>query len=301
MNSHQSRRPMRSKWLTPPLLDPQMDAYDDEYNRIAFIQEQSTSDQPPTRQFRLAEPYSCQMDYFTSDEKSVGMDAASGFFFESQEDLQRRLGPKWPGLRRKKSQEEQPTTSQRLMPSYRYSVDGDEVVDMVQLKKMTPRVFERAVDLRADKGRGRVDERAASSRGSGSGGYLTDGFLDDLSSGLEPNLPLLRAFLYCLGRDELFAGLWSLDLADQIEFVDSISEADLVIHRRPRPGEKQFSYQDLLRQARERGVPFASINEPSKKELRASLLPVFELYAGRLPLFEFDQEVKKKGPKRIRL
>ena len=236
-------------------------------------------------------------DNFSSDALSKDQDTVSGFFFEGGEDLKRRLKGKWPLGKTALRSEVGSKPLSRREPSYRYAVEGDEVVDMVQLKKRTPRAFERLVDQRIE--RGAHDQMPSNpSRG---GGYLSDGFFDDSSSwSLGPKSPTLKAFLYCVRRDEVFAGLWALDLADRIEFVSTLGQADVLIHRRPKPGEKQFSYQDFLSQARELGVPFVSINEPSKKELRASLTPVFELYDGRLP-FDLDQMNIKGKPRRIRI
>ncbi|GFH06936.1 uncharacterized protein HaLaN_01659 [Haematococcus lacustris] len=83
----------------------------------------------------------------------------------------------------------------------------------------------------------------------------------------------LRMFGYCIGYQELFHALWDLDLLHQVQWVGSVAEADVVLHRRPQQGEKQFAYTSLRAQAARKGIPFVSINEASAEELKISLLP----------------------------
>ena len=51
----------------------------------------------------------------------------------------------------------------------------------------------------------------------------------------------------------------------------------------------------LRDQARALGIPFVSVNEASVTELEKSLLPVFDLYSGRLAVEDI------KGSRRIRI
>ncbi|KAL6760794.1 hypothetical protein V8C86DRAFT_1041005 [Haematococcus lacustris] len=92
----------------------------------------------------------------------------------------------------------------------------------------------------------------------------------------------LRMFGYCIGYQEMFHALWDLDLLHQVQWVGSVAEADVVLHRRPQQGEKQFAYTSLRAQAARKGIPFVSINEASAEELKISLLPVIQLYRGEL-------------------
>lgn len=248
----------------------------------------------------MAEAYRIVDEDFSSDAVSRDADIVSGFFFDSHNDLKRRIKGKWPlGRIESRQRVQQP----KRLPTYRYTVEGDEVIDMVQVKKRTPRAFDRLADQRIARMK-LSPKRIETSERSSTGGYLStpDGFLNDYESALslDPGFPTLKAFLYCVTRDQIFAALWALDLADKIEFVPTLDTADVVIHRRPRPGEKQFSYSHLLKQAKELGIPFCSINEPSKRELRASLIPAFELYSGGLP-FDLDQPDKKGKPRRVRI
>jgi hypothetical protein len=144
---------------------------------------------------------------------------------------------------------------------------------------------------------------------SSSGTYLTKD-TPDLSSSTPSSstaaapYPRLKAYLYCIGQKELFDGLWDLDLVNALEYVDQVNKADLVIHRRPKKGEKQYYYEQYRQDATAKGIPFISIWSGSAEELRLGLVPVLDMYAGRKGMREAVTRVwrgKVKPNKRIKV
>jgi len=179
--------------------------------------------------------------------------------------------------------------------NYRFTTDEEgNVQDMITLKKRAiPKTFQRAHAFTNETTRGSLntvvrqldDTDAGTAEMYGSDGIEDiDGLAISMagSSSASSAWPRLRAFTYCTSQTELFEPLWNMNLIDQVQWVGSIEEADLVIHRRPVPGEKQFHYHVFRKKAKELGMPFVSINAATPEELRGSLLPVFRLYAGQI-------------------
>ncbi|GLC76441.1 hypothetical protein PLESTF_001780800 [Pleodorina starrii] len=86
---------------------------------------------------------------------------------------------------------------------------------------------------------------------------------------------VLRAFLYCIGRDEVYNALWRSDLMDRLEFVTRMRDADVVLHRSPAPGERQFALEELRTGARRARIPFVSVRQATEQELGPALERVF--------------------------
>jgi len=56
----------------------------------------------------------------------------------------------------------------------------------------------------------------------------------------------LRVFTYCVPQTDLRRALWAAGLpASCMEFVATVQEADVVLHLRPAPGERQFAYDEV--------------------------------------------------------
>ncbi|GLC35019.1 hypothetical protein PLESTM_000270300 [Pleodorina starrii] len=93
---------------------------------------------------------------------------------------------------------------------------------------------------------------------------------------------VLRAFLYCIGRDEVYDALWRSDLMDRLEFVTRMRDADVVLHRRvpasPAPGERQFALEELRTGARRARIPFVSVRQATEQELGPALERVFRRF-----------------------
>eukprot|EP00775_Hariotina_reticulata_P003918 gene3918-4172_t len=65
------------------------------------------------------------------------------------------------------------------------------------------------------------------------------------SGGLSRGL-CLAAFLYCCSRSKLLQLTWQLGLPpDALSFVTRVADADLVLHVKPRPGERHYQYEDV--------------------------------------------------------
>lgn len=101
--------------------------------------------------------------------------------------------------------------------------------------------------------------------------------------------------MYCVGRNELFDALWDLDLVDRVTWVDRVLDADVVIHRRPQPGEKQFYYDQYREEAKKKEIPFISIWEPTAEELGPPLALVLKLFAGMVSVRDVRQTKKGRG------
>ena len=138
---------------------------------------------------------------------------------------------------------------------YSVGADG-EVVDMIRLKQAVPKPFERAVvaaaapHVRGEKGAAQMGSKGGylaqpQTEEAGSRGIeddiLFDGEEKSILGGIHTfarclDLPFhtfnnfsgpslassvsglfkLKAFLYCIGRDELFAPMWELDIVGQV-------------------------------------------------------------------------------------
>ncbi|GAX82862.1 hypothetical protein CEUSTIGMA_g10288.t1 [Chlamydomonas eustigma] len=299
-------KPVRSRKISPPSADPESD---DEFIKLFSSEQQCTNNE----KLDVAVTKSTYLDPYTPmPATNIHMDAtsSSGFFFKSKQDLMRKLQ-----LPAKKSENSRswPVSTDFLeknghVTSYKYSVDQGAVVDMIALKKAVPQPFDRAfseVSLRTNQET--MIEHSGGMYLSPSTSSGQDNLNDELfpvgsSSGFRQSIPKLRVFLYCVTVNELFPSLWELDLLHKVEWALSMQAADLVIHRRPMQGEKQFQYEDYRDKAKELGIPFVSINSETVPELRKSLLPVFKLYEGK----ESISQILKKGrrgshSKRIRL
>uniref|UniRef100_A0A7S0S3E4 Uncharacterized protein n=1 Tax=Chlamydomonas leiostraca TaxID=1034604 RepID=A0A7S0S3E4_9CHLO len=106
-----------------------------------------------------------------------------------------------------------------------------------------------------------------------------------------------------MGPSDVFNTLWDLDLLQQVQFVADIKDADFVLHRKQRPGERQFSYDQLRKLASSRSIPFVSVWDPgSAAELLRALTPVFQLYRGEvLPCQVARKSAQGYTSKRLRL
>jgi hypothetical protein len=65
--------------------------------------------------------------------------------------------------------------------------------------------------------------------------------------GRDPSKGLrLSAFLYCCSRSKLLQLTWQLGLpTDALSFVTRVADADMVLHVKPRPGERHYQYDDV--------------------------------------------------------
>lgn len=79
--------------------------------------------------------------------------------------------------------------------------------------------------------------------------------------------------------------------------MERVPDADVVIHRRPQPGEKQFYYDQYRAEAKRKEIPFISIWEPTAEELGPPLALVLKLFAGQVSVTAVRQ-VKKGLPGR---
>ncbi|GIL62589.1 hypothetical protein Vafri_16775 [Volvox africanus] len=102
---------------------------------------------------------------------------------------------------------------------------------------------------------------------------LTDGggTSDFPAAASRPPRLVLKAFLYCIGRDDVYDALWRTDLIDRLEFVTRMRDADLVLHRSPGLGERQFALEDLRIGAKQARIPFVSVRKASEQELVPAL------------------------------
>lgn len=61
---------------------------------------------------------------------------------------------------------------------------------------------------------------------------------------------VLRVFTYCVPQTDLKRALWAAGLPPGgFEFATAVRQADLVLHLRPAPGEKQYAYDEVRRGA----------------------------------------------------
>ncbi|GLI62263.1 hypothetical protein VaNZ11_004869 [Volvox africanus] len=113
----------------------------------------------------------------------------------------------------------------------------------------------------------------SSSSGTATEADFTDGggTTDFPAAAPRPPRLVLKAFLYCIGRDEVYDALWRTDLIDRLEFVTRMRDADLVLHRSPGLGERQFALEDLRIGAKRARIPFVSVREASEQELVSAL------------------------------
>lgn len=99
-------------------------------------------------------------------------------------------------------------------------------------------------------------------------------------AGAPPARPPLRAFLYCLGQGEVYDALWRAEdeLVERLVFVTRLRDADVVLHRLPLKGERQFALDDLRRGAKAAGIPFLSVHEATGRQLGPKLRQVLRQF-----------------------
>lgn len=142
----------------------------------------------------------------------------------------------------------------------------------------------------------------------GSGGYLSwgaiadgdeedegeDAFVHLGSSGDQQYSWLkLKTFVYCIQQKAVREVLYVLGWMDQLTFVASVAEADLVLHRQPASGEKQFYYNQYRHEAEEKRIPFVTVRGAVVEDLQRALLHVFQLYAGELTWAEYKERTRR--------